>query len=394
MLDATPVRSPLQQLIQAKVDGCTNCGRCVRECAFLRKYGTPKKIAETFYAAGRLSLERSFECSLCGLCTAVCPERLDVDGLFLEMRREAVDRNLGAYPEHKPLLTYEKLGTSRRFSLYRLPQGCKTIFFPGCSLPGTRPDAVHNLLALMHRADPTVGVVFDCCMKPSHSLGREQYVSSMFQEMNDWLLRHGVQEVLVACPNCQVMFERYGHGMRVRTAWEALAESGVQPEQAAGTVTVHDPCVIRNARPVHQAVRTLLERQGLVVEEMKHSGRKTVCCGKGGAVNLLNPSLAGEWGELRKKEAAGRRVITYCAGCVQALDGHTPTNHLADLLFAPGETLAGKKKGAKAPLTYLNRLRLKFSFRRKKGEAVTRERNFAPHQPQQKKRLWKLPFSR
>lgn len=387
-------RSPLQQLLKATADGCSSCGKCVRECAFLRKYGTPKAIAASFDASDRQSLDRCFECSLCGLCSAVCPEKLDVDGLFLEMRREAVDRNLGAYPEHKPLLTYEKLGTSSRFSLYRLPHGCRTIFFPGCSLPGTRPEAVHSLLALMQQADPSLGVVFDCCMKPSHSLGRERYASSMFEEMNQWLLGHGVQEVLVACPNCQVMFERYGHGLRVRTAWEALAESGLQPERAQGTVTVHDPCVIRHAEPVHQAVRTLLKRQGVVVEEMRHFGRTTVCCGKGGAVNLLQPALAAQWGELRKKEAEGRRVISYCAGCVQALEEHTPANHLVDLLFAPRQTLAGKKKGAKAPLTYLNRLRLKMSFKRKKGKAVLRERSFVPqHAAQQKKRFWRLPFT-
>lgn len=389
---AASVRSPLQELSDTTVEGCTSCGKCVRECTFLRTYGTPKSIAASFDPTDRKSLDRAFECSLCGLCSAVCPEKLNIDGLFLEMRREAVDRNLGSYPQHKPLLSYEKVGTSRRFSLYRLPKGCTTVFFPGCSLPGTRPDAVHRLLALMQQSDPTVGVVFDCCLKPSHSLGREQYVRSMFEEMNQWLLRHGVQEVLVACPNCQTMFERLGHGLRVRTAWEALAEWGVQPEKAAGTVTVHDPCVIRNAEVVHQAVRTLLERQGFEIQEMKHSGKKTVCCGKGGAVNLLKPELADEWGALRKREADGRRVITYCAGCVQALEQHTPTNHLVDLLFAPVQTLAGKKKGAKAPLTYLNRLRLKMSFKRKKGEAVLRERTFVPGGGQ-KKRFWRVPFT-
>ena len=390
---AAPNRSPLQQLSKAILKDCTNCGKCVRECAFLKKYGTPKTIAAGFDAADRETLARAFECSLCGLCSAACPENLDVDGMFLGMRREAVDRSLGAYPEHKPLLTYERLGTSRRFSLYRLPHGCTTIFFPGCSLPGTRPDGVHRLLAQIRKVDPKVGIVFDCCLKPSHSLGREQYVNSMFEEMNNWLLQHGVQEVLVACPNCQVMFERYGHGLRVRTVWEALAESGVRLEQVEGTVTVHDPCVIRNAEPVHRAVRTLLERQGLVVEEMPHAGRKTVCCGKGGAVNLLHPPMAAKWGELRKKEAAGRRIITYCAGCVQALEGYTQTDHLVDLLFAPAETMAGKKKGSKAPITYLNRLRLKMSFQRKKGYAVTRERTFVHEQVQPKKRFWRLLFT-
>jgi len=390
---SAPKRSQLKELAQTTLKGCTNCGKCVRDCAFLSKYGTPRSITESFDASDEKMLARAFECSLCGLCTAVCPEKLDVDGLFLEMRREAVDRNLGLYAEHKPLMTYEKLGTSRRFSLYRLPHGCTAIFFPGCSLPGTRPDGVHRLLARIHQVDPTVGIVFDCCLKPSHSLGREQYVNSMFEEMNSWLVSHGVQEVLVACPNCQVMFERFGHGLRVRTVWEALAESGVQPEQIVGTVTVHDPCVVRNAQPVHQAVRTLLKRQGLVVEEMPHSGRTTICCGKGGAVNLLNPPFAAQWGELRKKEAAGRRIITYCAGCVQALEGHTPTDHLVDLLFAPEQTLAGKKKGAKAPITYLNRLRLKMSFKWKEGQAVLRERTFVHEPVPQKKRSWRLPFT-
>ncbi len=383
------LRPGLHEQIAATKSGCTECGECLRECAFLRKYGTPRALCAEFDVADPKSLSRPFECSLCGLCTTVCPERLDLDGLFLEMRREAVERGFGDYPEHKPLLTYERLGTSRRFTLYRLPDGCTTIFFPGCSLSGTRPDGVTKLFSELRKHDPAVGIVFDCCLKPSHSLGREQYVGAMFEEMRSWLTGQGVREVLVACPNCQVMFERFGRGLLVRTVWEALAEAGLHLRQATGTITVHDPCVIRDAEPVHAAVRALLRQQGLTVEEMPHSGRSTVCCGQGGAVNLLNPALAASWGTLRKNEADGRRVITYCAGCVQALGGHTPANHLVDLLFAPEQTLAGKKKGAGAPITYLNRLLLKRTFKGREGFAVTRERTFIPEQGQPTKRPWR-----
>ncbi len=378
------LRQKLQILVAATKALCNNCGDCVKECAFLRKHGTPGQIVANFSAADRETLSRSFECYLCDLCTTVCPQGLDLTGLFLEMRREAVDRGFGEYREHKPLLNYERLGTSRHFSLYRLPRRCTTIFFPGCSLSGTRPDGVNKVFARLRKADPAVGIVFDCCSKPSHSLGREQYAGAMFGEMNDWLVQQGVKEVLVACPNCQVMFDSLGKGLRVRTVWEVLADAVEPLAQLCGTVTVHDPCVIRNAGPVHRAVRSLLERQGLTLEEMPHAGRTTLCCGLGGAVKLLAPELAEMTGVMRKNEAGGRRIITYCAGCVQALGAYTPTSHLVDILFDPERTLAGKKKGAGAPFTYLNRLLLKRAFKRKEGYAVTRERISDPDQDSQR----------
>jgi uncharacterized membrane protein YdjX (TVP38/TMEM64 family)/Fe-S oxidoreductase len=379
-------RCGLREQVTATTSDCVNCGSCVRECAFLKKYGSPMTFAVGLDGSGPEFLSRSFECSLCGLCSVVCPEKLFPDKMFLEMRREAVDQGFGEFREHSPLLNYERLGTSRRFSLYRLPVGCRTIFFPGCSLSGACPDGVKKLFSQLQNSDPTMGIVFDCCLKPSHGLGREQYAKEMFDEMNAWLVQQGVEEVLVACPNCQTMFDTLGQGLNIGTVWEALAWSGMQPEQAIGTVTVHDPCVIRNARPVQRAVRTLLERRGLTVEEMDHSGANTVCCGKGGAVDLLNPELAAPWGELRKKEAADRTIITYCAGCVQALEVHTPTRHLVDVLFAPGNTLTGKKKNARAPLTYVNRLLLKRAYKNLGGIAVTRERTFIPAQGLARKR--------
>lgn len=388
-MNQTPTRPALRELMRKTLSGCNNCGMCVRDCAFLGKYGTPHEIGAAFDPADAASLSRSFECSLCGLCSATCPQGLDLEALFLEMRREAVDRGLAEFPEHKPLLNYEKLGASRRFTLYRLPEGCSAVFFPGCSLSGTRAGGVKELFAKLQGIDPTLGIVFDCCHKPSRSLGREQYVDAMFGEMNSWLLRQGVKKVLVACPNCQTMFESLGHGLEVSTVWELMAQSGVRLPEVSARVTVHDPCVTRNSESVQKAVRTLLERQGVTVEEMPHSGSNTVCCGLGGAVDMYNPELGDSWREVRKKEAAGRRIVTYCAGCVESLAPHTPTSHLVDMMFAPEETVAGKKKGTRAPLTYLSRLRLKTEFMKRDGYAVTRERSYLPPQEGEKKRSWK-----
>ena len=69
-------------------------------------------------------------------------------------------------------------------------------------------------------------------------------------------------------------------------------------------------------------------------------------------------------------------MVTYCAGCVNALKSSTPTGHILDLVFEPEATLSGKAKVSQAPITYLNRLRLKSKFKKLINPAVTRERTY------------------
>ncbi len=372
--------------------GCTECGLCAVECAFLKKHGTPKTIVKGLINEEDKVLPKAFECNLCGLCGSLCPAGLTPGSLFLGMRQVAVDRGLGNYNDHKPLLAYERAGTSRRFTFYGLPDGCGTVFFPGCSLSGSRPAAVKGIFALLKKTDPKAGIVFDCCTKPSHSLGREGYVRSMFEEMRNYLVSRGVKEVLVACSNCHNMFSTFGNGLAVRTVYEVLADINSLPvRQVQGTVTVHDSCVARNLESTHAAVRNLLKRQGLTVEEMEHTGRHTLCCGQGGGVNLYAPEMAEGWAAKRGKEAKGRRMVTYCAGCARTLNNYSPTSHMADIIFEPEKALVGKYKPAGGLFTYLNRLLLKRFFARMGGFAATRERNFIPEEAGPAKRPWKLP---
>jgi L-lactate utilization protein LutB len=95
---------------------CIECGLCRKECKFLEKYGNPGSIAATFDTANKNHQGMVFECSLCGLCTAVCPVDIDPAGMFLEMRRAVVQQGGGNYPEHSVILGYEKRGTSRRYT--------------------------------------------------------------------------------------------------------------------------------------------------------------------------------------------------------------------------------------------------------------------------------------
>ena len=361
------------------IDYCTECGACVSECRFLQQYGTPKQIAETFDPSVGEHQTMPFECSLCGLCSAVCPSGLSPDAMFLDMRRALVKQGLNDLTDYAGLLGYERRGTSRRYTWYGLPAGCDTVFFPGCAFSGTRPDQTKRLFDIIAAMIPNLGIVFDCCTKPSLSLGRQDYFNAMFGELKDYLLRQGVETVLVACPNCFKVFAEYAPELTVRTVYEVLERSNVPAgvrEKYAGTVTVHDPCVSRFSKSVQSAARSLVARAGFTIEEMPSSGRYTVCCGEGGAVACLDPDMAEEWSKKRMNDSEGRRTITYCAGCTHLLSKRMPTSHVIDLVLDPDAALAGKAKVSNAPFTYLNRLRLKRYFQAKLAAAVTRERIF------------------
>ncbi|NJB68894.1 Fe-S oxidoreductase [Desulfobaculum xiamenense] len=345
-------------------EGCMHCGKCQRQCALLKRLGSPGRIAEAVAQGDDLSAA-AYECSLCGLCDAVCPTQVSPREMFLELRRDAVRRGTGISPTHSRVLNYERRGTSPRYSWYGLPEGCDTVLFPGCTLAGTRPAAVRRLFSMLAEHVPALGIVLDCCAKPSHDLGRDEAFHAMFDDMRDWLVERGVRRVLTACPSCQAMFERYGNALRPQTVYELLTQN--LPSEAPETrarVTVHDPCVLRHDEAAQAAVRELVRRTGCELTEMQHNGPHTLCCGEGGAACLVAPDLALEWARRRTAEADGLPMITSCAGCVNRLAPHGPTMHVLDLVLDPQRTLAGRARIARAPLTYLNRLLLKRFFRK------------------------------
>ena len=353
------------------VEKCTGCNLCVQECSFLRRVGNP---------AATVGMPEdgcnSFECTLCGLCAAVCPEGVDPSRYFLQQRLKKRSRLGSDDKRHSPLIAYERKGTSRLFTFYGLPKGCDTVFFPGCALPGTRPDTVMKVYEHLRERSPEIGIVLDCCLKPSHDLGREEHFTTVFGEMREYLSRHGVRKVIVACPNCQRIFSEYGGKIAVQTVYELLNEV---PASSSSTCTVeaviHDPCVTRFEPELHNAARILAEGKGVKIVEMAHSRERTICCGRGGGANFIAPLVLEEAISTRISEAGDKPIVTYCAACAGTFSKKTRSLHLLDLWKSPADALAGKARVSQAPFTYLNRIGLKRRFRNSGDYAVTRERD-------------------
>ncbi len=340
---------------------CKQCKACRKECAFLQKYGTPGAIA----GADKKGAVPARDCNLCGLCTAICPLDLQPAGMFLEMRHGAYLAEGGNLREYSRILNFEKRGTSDRYSLCALPDCCDTVFFPGCALPGTRPDKVMRLFEQIRTKIPSLGIVLDCCTKPSHDLGRKDYFDRMFGELKNRLFQNGVRNVLVACPSCHQVFREHAGEFHLSTVYEFLAEKGVPYlEKVSGEVSIQDACTVRFESPIQDAVRTLIAGTGLKIKERPHARQNTMCCGEGGAAAFVAPHFANRWRDLIKEEAEGRILVAYCAGCASRLNRVTPTIHLLDLLFEPGAAVSGKVKASGWPITYWNRVRLKNRFKK------------------------------
>ena len=263
---------------------------------------------------------------MCGLCATVCPRGLDPAALFLSLRRKA------PRPPARlsGLLRHESVSASALLRLHLIPPGCRTVFFPGCGLAGTRPATTRRTFEALSSLVPKLGLVLDCCLRPSHDTGCSERFSRRFGALTERLHRAGVKRILAACPGCLSILAQNRKGIAVGTVYEVLAESPVTrlPDGLPGPFRVHDPCSARRESGLHEAVRRIVRKSGAGIVELPRSREKTLCCGKGCGVN--DPAAAA----LIAREAGGLPIVTYCAGCAEALCAR----HVLDLLFPPAGT--------------------------------------------------------
>ena len=355
-----------RQNLDKIIESCIHCGLCAAHCAFLSGKDSPGRMAEAYENDPAPYRQMAFSCSLCGLCTELCPKHLDLTAMFRSWREDAVAADQVDLAPYHGILAYEKKGCSPLFSYYHLPKHCDTVFFPGCTLTGTRPDKTLKAYEYLESQIAHIGMVLDCCTKPSRDLGRSEFFSAMFEEMCTYLFSHGISRVITACPSCHALFCSKGP-FKAITIYQIMAEDdqadalpafcrkdGGHPKLCA---VIQDPCQSRKDNATQRAVRTLAQRACVEQIPLKATGSRTLCCGEGASVGRISPGLATTWTTKRKKAAGDHTALTYCAGCVNI---HGPgAIHLLDLIFDPDRAFQGQIKAAKAPVTYLNRLRVK-----------------------------------
>jgi Fe-S oxidoreductase len=152
-------------------------------------------------------------------------------------------------------------------------------------------------------------------------MGNEYLFQAHAEQNVSTLNEAGVTKIVASCPHCfNTLGNEYGDfggDYEVVHHSELLAglvrEGRLQPDGDAGTITYHDSCYLARHNDVLADPRELVEAVGEPVE-MERSGKRTFCCGAGGA-HMWMEERAGLINEERAREATETGAETLAVAC-------------------------------------------------------------------------------
>lgn len=346
------------------------CLECVKVCKYLESYqGYPKKYIREIYNNAAIVKGTHYankminSCALCGLCAEVCPYDLDMGQVCLASRQDMVRREKMPPSAHDFALRDMAFSNSGQFAMARHQPGRKSskyAFFPGCQLCGSSPEQVERVYDLLTAQLPDgVGLMLRCCGAPAHWAGEEALFDEAFSQFKAEWEGLGKPILIAACSSCYAMFKEK---VPVISLWEIMADLELpiaSDRDAALSVAVQDPCTTRHEQRIHEAVRKILAKSNVMIEELPYNKELTQCCGFGGLMGFANPGLAKGFTEARVQESP-LDYVTYCAMCRDRFAAcGKRTLHILDLMYPESRSDPAIRKDPGFTRRHENRAQLK-----------------------------------
>jgi Fe-S oxidoreductase len=389
---------------------CTECGRCQDACP---AYATDKRLSpkllimgvrDHLFAEGPKALaahetdgaydgppiagtsvpeESIWDCVTCGACVRECPVNIEHIDHIVDLRRHLVMVDSSFPAEAEPMLR----DVERQSNPWGKPQAERAAWAEGLGVRVLEPgDPVPEILywvgcaaSFDERAQTSArstakllqaaGVDFAilgpaeaCNGDPARRMGNE-YVFQAYAEQNvETLNEAGVRRIVASCPHCfntlANEYPDFGGRYEVVHHSELLAElvreGRLSPAASEQAITYHDSCYLARHNDVLEAPRELAAVVGQPIE-MARSGRRTFCCGAGGA-HMWMEERAKPINEERVREAAATGAETLAVACpfctvmlddgVKGTGGDMRVADVATLLAEAVESGGGAGSGA------------------------------------------------
>ncbi|MBV8258592.1 MAG: 4Fe-4S dicluster domain-containing protein, partial [Actinobacteria bacterium] len=334
---------------------CTECGRCQDACP---SYATGKVLSPKLVIMGvrdqllaqsaepiignGVPEEMIWDCVTCGACVEACPVSIEHIDHIVDLRRSRVmvdsafpaeaeamlrDVERAANPWGKPQT--ERASWADGLGVRVLEPGDPApewLYWVGCAASfderaRASAQATARLLQAAGVDFAILGPRESCTGDPARRMGNE-YVFQSYAAANVATLNEArVTKIVASCPHCfNTLANEYGdfggHYEVVHHS-ELLArlvdEGRLAPAAGEGTVTYHDSCYLARHNDVLESPRRLLHVIGQPVE-MERSGRKTFCCGAGGA-HMWMEERGRPINAERAREAAATGADTLAVAC-------------------------------------------------------------------------------
>ncbi|HVM58354.1 MAG TPA: (Fe-S)-binding protein [Gaiellaceae bacterium] len=303
---------------------CTECGRCQDACPAnaTGKLLSPKLLimgirdqvfarSDAPLAGNGVPEEMIWDCVTCGACVEACPVSIEHVDHIVDLRRQLVmvdsrfpaeaepmlrDVERSANPWGKPQT--ERAAWAEQLGVRVLEPGDpapEILYWVGCaaSFDERARASAESTAKLLQAAGVDFAILGPreaCTGDPARRMGNE-YVFQGYAEQNVATLNGaGVTKIVASCPHCfntlANEYPDFGGRYEVVHHTELLAElvrdGRLEPAKDATRITYHDSCYLARHNDVRSAPRELVAAVGEPVE-MKRHGRKTFCCGAGGA---------------------------------------------------------------------------------------------------------------
>ncbi|MBU3128837.1 4Fe-4S dicluster domain-containing protein [Clostridium tagluense] len=324
---------------------CIACKKCMKNCIMLDEYcSSPKELFSEIIRDREIDIKIPYSCNLCNLCSEVCPRDINQKELYLELRRYAFKNHKKAIMPlgYKVVKFHQKNSFSRFFSASSkgVEDVTSTAFIPGCSLMSYSPEMVMKTYKYLQNIIPGIKIILKCCGNPTHTMGDENGFKQYYSQLDHEIQKLKVAEIITTCPNCFISIKKNSPNLKITTVWEKINESIIPDgllnkyDNVDIKFSLHDPCPTRYEGNTQDAVREIVEKMGIKMEEFKFSKGQTLCCGAGAMVGVTNNKLATEHMSKRAADAPSDHILTYCQTCAESLSiGEKNAVHLLDLMF-------------------------------------------------------------
>jgi len=348
---------------------CTECGRCQDACPAWAtgKALSPKLLImglrDQLFAEGpgilaaraageqpemaalvpnAVTDEVVWDCVTCGACVRECPVSIEHIDHIVDLRRHLVMNEARFPAEAEPMLRdverssnpwgkaqSDRAAWAEGLGVRVLEPGDPApdvLYWVGCAASFDErarisAESTAKLLAAAGVDFAILGPREACTGDPARRMGNE-YVFQAFAEQNvETLNETAAGKIVTSCPHCfntlANEYPDFGGNYEVvhhsGLLAELVREGRISPSTGDRRITYHDSCYLARHNDVAAEPRELVAAVGQPIE-MERSGKRTFCCGAGGA-HMWMEERAGAINEERVREAAETGAETLAVAC-------------------------------------------------------------------------------